>query len=104
MRAIGCLIAAAGFIGMPIAISATYLPLMGKLGRPSGFYYWPIVLAILAVLVGMSMYACDLMRQESKPGGSKRGNCDANEKKCPGCGTRNPIEQEHCLACGRSLE
>ena len=104
MRAIGCLIAVAGFIGMPIAISATYLPLMGKLGRPSGFYYWPIVLAILAVLVGMSMYAFDLIRRESdigSPGVDKRHE---HQKKCPGCGTENPISQEYCLACGRSLE
>ena len=103
MRAVGCLLAGAGIIGIPISIAATYLPLMGVADAPRGFWYWPIVLPILTLFVGMSMYAYDLMRRESKAGGSKRDNCDANEKKCPGCGTRNPIGQEHCLACGRSM-
>jgi hypothetical protein len=104
MRAIGCLIAAAGFIGIPISIAATYLPLMGSANAPSGFWYWPIVVPILAVLVGVSMYAFDLMRRESNAGASKCDRRDENEKKCPGCGTKNPIEQEHCAACGRSLQ
>jgi len=104
MRAIGCLIAAAGFICTPISIVATYMPSMGAADAPSGFWYWPIVLPILAVLVGLSMYAFDLMHRESDAGGPKRDRHDENEKKCPGCGTKNPIGQKHCAACGRSLE
>jgi len=103
MRAIGCLMAAAGFIGIPFSIAATYLPLMGAPDAPSGFWYWPIVLPILAVVVGVSIYAFDLMRRESDAGGSKRDRRDENEEKCPGCGTKNPTGQEHCLASGRSL-
>ena len=104
MRAIGCLIAAAGFIGIPIAIMATYLPLMGAAEAPRGFWYWPIVLPILAVLVGVSVYYLDLIRRESDTGGSRLDRRDATEKKCPGCGTKNPIGQEYCPTCGRSLE
>jgi hypothetical protein len=104
MRTIGCLIAAVGFMGLPLAMSATYLPLMGKLGRPSGFYYWPIVLAILVVVVGMSMYAFDLIRRESDAGRSSLDRYHSKEKKCPDCGTRNPIGQKYCLACERPLD
>ena len=101
MRAIGCLIAAAGLVCIPISITATYMPLMGAAEAPSGFWYWPIVLSVIVVLAGMSMYAFDLMRRESDAGGFRRNE---NEKKCPGCGTENPIGQKYCAACGRSLE
>ena len=104
MRTIGCLIAAGGFICIPISIYATYMPLMGAAEAPSGFWYWPIILSVVAVLVGMSTYAFDLMHRESDAGGPKRDWHDENEKKCPGCGTKNPSGQEHCAACGRSLE
>jgi hypothetical protein len=80
MRAIGCFIAAAGFICIPVSITATYMPLMGAAEAPSG-WYWPIVLSLLAVLIGMCMYAFDLMRRESDAGGSGRDRRGENEKR-----------------------